>query len=97
MPNRNAKASALEQTHCRAICDEIGERLRLVLKPNASEIPPGLRALIDRLAGLDEAPSIVPSIDDMIVPGRHATLVSVKPSSDPARPATNRGSVSAGS
>jgi hypothetical protein len=64
MPYRNAEALALDHAHCRAICEEIGERLRQVLKPEALEIPARLLALLDRLAELDEAPSIVPSIDE---------------------------------
>jgi hypothetical protein len=62
----------LDPTHCRAICDEIGERLGFILKP-ASDIPPRLLYLIGRLAELEKAdlpqlesaPSIVPSIEDM--------------------------------
>jgi hypothetical protein len=68
MPNPNAAAIALDHAHCRAICDEIGDRLREVLKPEAMEIPQRLRALLDRLAQMDEAPSIVPSLDEMSFP-----------------------------
>ena len=55
----------LDRTHCRAICDEVGERLRVVLK--VPEMPSYLCRLVDRLAELDRetSPSIVPSIDDM--------------------------------
>jgi hypothetical protein len=67
----------LDHTHCRAICDEIGERLGFILKPATSDIPPRLLYLIGRLAELEKAdlpqlesaPSIVPSIEDM----SHAT------------------------
>ena len=31
MPNRTSAAPALDHIHCRAICDEIGERLRDIL------------------------------------------------------------------
>lgn len=56
----------LGSKHCRAICEEIGERLALVLRP-ATELPPRLRDLLDRLALLDHAaPSIVPDIEDMV-------------------------------
>ncbi len=60
-------AVVLDSTHCRAICDEIGERLRDVLGRDASEIPPYLRRLVDRFAELERvpAPSIVPSVDSM--------------------------------
>src|SRR4051794_4364056 len=97
MPDRNAPASALDHSHCRAICEEIGERLRLLLKPTASDIPPRLRALMDRLADLDEAPSIVPSIDETCFADGRSVAAPVTPSSGPARPATSRGSVFAGS
>jgi hypothetical protein len=63
----------LDHTHCRAICDEIGERLGFILKPSASDIPPRLLYLIAKLAELEKAdlpqlelaPSIVPSIEDI--------------------------------
>jgi hypothetical protein len=63
----------LDHTHCRAICDEIGERLGFILKPAASDIPPRLLYLIGKLAELEKAelpqlelaPSIVPSIEDI--------------------------------
>ena len=69
---QNAASLNLDPTHCRAICDEIGERLGFILKP-ASDIPPRLLYLIARLAELEKAdvpqlesaPSIVPSIQDM--------------------------------
>jgi hypothetical protein len=60
----------MDSGHCRAICDEIGDRLRILLDKEAGEIPQRLRMLIDRLAELDgvrQAPSIVPAMDDMIV------------------------------
>ena len=59
----------LDSGHCRAICDEIADRLRVVLDKEASAVPQRLQMLIDRLAELDraEAPSIVPAMDDMMV------------------------------
>ena len=30
----------LDSSHCRAICDEIGERLRVVLDREAAPLPP---------------------------------------------------------
>ena len=58
--------SALAPKHCRAICDEIGERLALMLRPTTSDLPPRLAELLDRLALMDHhAPSIAPSIEDM--------------------------------
>jgi hypothetical protein len=65
MPNRTATVSALDHIHSRAICDEIGERLRCVLDREASEIPPRLLMLVNELAQLDYVPSIVPSIDEI--------------------------------
>ena len=55
----------LDHTHCRAICDEIGERLREALG-RETKIPPHLRRLIDRLGELDDvwSPGIVPLIED---------------------------------
>ena len=51
----------LDSGHCRAICDEIGDRLRFVLGKEAGALPQRLQMLIDRLAELDceQAPSIV--------------------------------------
>ncbi len=97
MPNQDAAALALDHAHCRAICDEIGERLSEVLKPEALEIPQRLRALLDRLAQQEQAPSIVPSLDEMSFPKGDEPLASVKRSTGPELPATNRRSVSAGS
>lgn len=58
----------IDGLHCRAICDEIGERLQIMLRPDAAELPARLQLLIDRLADQDRqlAPSIVPDLDDMI-------------------------------
>lgn len=68
MAGRKDIALAIDDTHCRAICDEIGDRLRDILKREVSEIPPRLLVLIDKLAQLEHAPSIVPSIDEMSLP-----------------------------
>ena len=58
----------IDSLHCRAICDEIGERLRSILLPETANLPVRLQVLIDRLADQDRqlAPSIVPTLDDMI-------------------------------
>jgi hypothetical protein len=57
----------IDSSHCRAICDEVGERLRPILS-REPPVPLSLQLLIDRLAELDHepAPSIAPSIADMI-------------------------------
>jgi len=69
MSSRDALQLQLDSGHCRAICDEIGDRLRIALDRDAGAIPPRLQMLIDRLAELDraEAPSIVPAMDDLVV------------------------------
>ena len=58
----------LDSSHCRAICDEIGERLRMILDREAEPLPRRLQLLMARLVEQDlvEAPSIAPAIDDMI-------------------------------
>lgn len=86
----------IDHIHCRAICDEIGERLREVLRREASEMPPRLLVLIDELAQLDhDGPSVVPSIDEISFPLCPKFFAS-KRSADEAPPATNRGLVFAG-
>ena len=58
----------LDSSHCRAICDEIGERLRMVLDREAAPLPPRLQVLMLRLVEQDmaQAPAIAPAIDDMV-------------------------------
>jgi hypothetical protein len=96
MSYRNAEALALDHTHCRAICEEIGERLRQVLKPESLETPQRLLALLDRLSELDEAPSIAPSIDETSFRQRLGPVTRITRSTDPTVRATNRKPVSAG-
>jgi hypothetical protein len=69
MSSRDALQLHIDSGHCRAICDEIGDRLRIALDREASAIPPRLQMLLDRLAALEraDAPSIVPAMDDMKV------------------------------
>jgi hypothetical protein len=69
MSSQKALPLQIDSGHCRAICDEIGDRLRILLDKEPDEIPQRMRLLIDRLAELDgvPAPSIVPALDDMIV------------------------------
>ncbi|MVT68801.1 hypothetical protein GPL21_27315 [Bradyrhizobium pachyrhizi] len=55
--------------HARAICEEIGERLRHALRGDYADLPPRLRKLVDELALQDcEAPSLVPAMADMTRP-----------------------------
>jgi hypothetical protein len=66
MSHPQSAALKLNSVHCRAICEEVGERLRILLDREAGAIPPRLQLLVHRLAELDcEAPSIVPAMDDM--------------------------------
>jgi hypothetical protein len=64
MLNRNIDIDA---THSRAICTEIGERLRVSLSLGQSEPPQSIRRQLNRLRQLDEeiSPSIVPSTQEM--------------------------------
>lgn len=69
MSSQKALPLQIDSGNCRAICDEIGDRLRILLDQQAGEPPQYLRSLLDRLAELDrpqQAPSIVPAMDDMI-------------------------------
>jgi hypothetical protein len=69
MSSQKALPLQIDSGHCRAICDEIGDRLRILLDQEAGAIPQRLRLLLDRLAELDgprQAPSIVPAMHDMI-------------------------------
>jgi hypothetical protein len=63
--------------HARAICDEIGDRLRDVLQRQVShELPPRLQYLMEQLAKADEevSPSIAPSLDEMMISRRPPAL-----------------------
>ena len=62
-----SKNIQIDHTHSRAICDEIADRLREILRREAAELPPYLQQLVERLAESDVAPSIVPSLEDMMV------------------------------
>ena len=68
MSNRNGLQ--IDSSHCRAICDEIGERLRAILAREAPAMPLQLQLLMNRLAEQDQdvSPSIVPSMEDMVWP-----------------------------
>ena len=61
----------IDAVHSRAICAEIGDRLREILRPEVSgELPPRLQYLIAQLADADRetAPSLAPSLEDMVEP-----------------------------
>ena len=57
----------IDEMHCQAIRQEIGERLRFELK-DTMPIPPKLVWLMERLRDLDhhDSPSIVPSHEDVV-------------------------------
>ena len=60
----SAETVQLDSSHCRAICDEIGERLRMILGREAAPLPPRLQLLMERLVEQDlvQSPSIAPSL-----------------------------------
>lgn len=66
MPNEFAGRAQIDSEHCRAICDEIGYRLQLVLGRTVQKPPTYLLKLLLRLEDQEPCmPSIVPSIPDM--------------------------------
>ena len=60
MWNRNVE---IDRTHIRAICNEIGERLRISVSGEIPELSLQMRRQLDQLRELDEdaSPSIVPA------------------------------------
>jgi hypothetical protein len=68
MSARTEIRAGIDDKHARAICDEIGDRLRQNLnRAIPRNLPARLQELIDLLAAADHAraPSIVPSLDDI--------------------------------
>ena len=60
----------IDSIHARAICDEIGERLRIILRRDIGpDLPPRLRELMEQFARTDEetSPSIAPSLEEMLL------------------------------
>ncbi len=47
----------IDSSHCRAICEEIGERLRIMLDRDATPLPDRLQVLMLRLAAQELAAS----------------------------------------
>ena len=75
MLTRTGASLHIDAMHTRAICDEIGDRLRDVVRCQVShELPPRLQDLMEQLAKADEAvsPSIAPSLDEIISQGQPA-------------------------
>jgi len=58
MQNRSVR---IDHIHSRAICDEVADRLRIVLTKDVPDVPGSLKSQIVRLRRLDQSPSIVPS------------------------------------
>ena len=55
----------LSSQHCRAICNEVGERLRYYLDRSSTSVPSRLLELLQQLALREvEAPSIVPDMPE---------------------------------
>ena len=49
----------IDHIHSRAICDEVADRLRIVLTKDVPDVPGSLKSQIVRLRRLDQSPSIV--------------------------------------
>jgi hypothetical protein len=68
-------AVRISSRHCRAICDEVGERLRQYFDRSYTAPPQKILALLRELELSElDAPSIVPSLEDMIVSGSDSTV-----------------------
>jgi hypothetical protein len=66
---KNGQSVEIDAAHARAICEEVGDRLRCMLRREQPDrLPPRLQYLMEQLAGLDHstAPSIVPAVEDML-------------------------------
>jgi hypothetical protein len=56
----------ISSEHCRAICDEVGQRLRQYIDRTSDTPPPKLLELIRKFEVRElEAPSLVPALEDM--------------------------------
>jgi hypothetical protein len=76
MQRLTARNIQIDSVHCNAVSEEIGHRLSQFLKTETSDLPPQLKLLLNRLRQQDreEAPSIVPSLDDMELRRMHRAL-----------------------
>lgn len=64
-------AIRIDSKHTRAICDEIGWRLRKTLVADYATLPHALAVLLDRFIDIDltiDAPSLAPAMDDLSEP-----------------------------
>ena len=59
MPNRNS--IEIDHTHCNAICNEVGSRLRVALSQEPSGLPWTLQRQLEQLRGQDQAKSAAPT------------------------------------
>ena len=77
MPRKNHVDIQIDHIHSRAICDEIADRLRDILRRDVAELPGYLKHLMERLAESEGqvvlsktlpviAPPIVPSLEDIM-------------------------------
>jgi hypothetical protein len=69
MSAKSSLTIQIDPIHARAICEEIGERLREMLQRHAMPgLPSNLQRLMQRLAEADYAisPSIAPSLEEMM-------------------------------
>ena len=57
----------IDGLHCRAICEEIGERLQIMLRPDAAELPARLQVLLDRR--VEHGPHPVAHLQHRVGPG----------------------------
>jgi hypothetical protein len=69
MSNKDHANIRIDYIHSRAICEEIGYRLGVELRREVTDLPPSLQRLVARFAELerDVAPSIVPTLEDMVL------------------------------
>lgn len=64
-----SRLHSLASEHARAICEEVGYRLGQALRADYADLPVRLQSLMHQIARLDcDAPSIAPSIEDIVRP-----------------------------
>ena len=98
MLKTDGAALQIDSVHTRAICDEIGDRLRGMLRRQiGNELPPQLKDLMEQLARLDDqvAPSIIPTLDEMA--NRQRTFEHIVSSEGSTVPAVGRDPVAVSS
>jgi hypothetical protein len=68
----------IDSIHSSAICEEVGYRLSKLLETKVAELPPQLKLQLDRLRQKEDAPSIVPSLNDMELRKDASSIVTLK-------------------